>query len=30
MRVPAVLYGDERLIIEMDDKVLEPVICIKG
>jgi tRNA-splicing ligase RtcB (3'-phosphate/5'-hydroxy nucleic acid ligase) len=25
MRVPAVLYGDERLIAEMDDKVLEQI-----
>jgi tRNA-splicing ligase RtcB (3'-phosphate/5'-hydroxy nucleic acid ligase) len=25
MRVPAVLYGDERLIVEMDDKVLEQI-----
>jgi tRNA-splicing ligase RtcB (3'-phosphate/5'-hydroxy nucleic acid ligase) len=33
MRVPAVLYGDEHLIAEMDDKVLEQianVACLPG
>jgi tRNA-splicing ligase RtcB (3'-phosphate/5'-hydroxy nucleic acid ligase) len=25
MRVPAILYGDEGLIAEMDDKVLEQI-----
>ena len=33
MRVPAVLYGDEGLIAEMDDKVLEQignVACLPG
>ena len=33
MRVPAVFYGDERLLAEMDDKVLEQignVACLSG